>query len=309
MLSIRRIIRAGFINFWRNSFVSLASIVVMVITLFVVGSLIFVNAMLESSLVQIKDKVDVNVYFLTDAPEESVLAVKSSLETLPEVTGVDYVSRETALENFRERHVDDQVALQALDELGDNPLRASLRVKASDPAFYESIAAFLEGDPNELTAGVANAPVISKVNFNENRTAIERLTEIITSMETFGLVLSATLIAASILITFNTVRLAIYTARDEIAVMRLVGASHAYIRGPFVFEGIMYGAIAGIVTLVLFYPLTLWLGPETERFFGNINIFSYYTANFGSIFVTIMGAGVLLGSLSSFLAVKKYLKL
>ena len=307
LLSTKRIIKTGFINFWRNGFVSLASIIVLVITLFVIGSLIFMNAMLESSLGQIKDKVDVNVYFITEAQEEDILGVKASLEGLPEVTSVEYVSRDQALVSFRERHENDQIALQALEELGENPLRASLRVKASDPSQYERIANFLEEDGEAVSA--QGTPIISKVNFNENRAAIERLTEIIQSMEKFGLALTITLIVASILITFNTVRLAIFTARDEIAVMRLVGASHAYIRGPFVFEGIMYGVVAAIITLVIFYPLTLWLGPSTESFFGNINIFSYYTANFGSIFLTILASGIVLGAVSSFLAVKKYLKL
>ena len=307
LLGTKRIIKTGFINFWRNGFVSLASIIVMVITLFVIGSLIFVNAMLESSLTQIKDKVDVNVYFVTTAAEEDILGVQKSLEGLPEVTSVEYVSREQALANFQERHKNDQVALQALEELDDNPLRASLRVKANDPSQYERIAGFLEKDSEALGAG--GEPIISKVNFNENRVAIERLTEIITSMEKFGFAISVVLIVASILITFNTIRLAIYTARDEIAVKRLVGASYAYIRGPFVFEGVMYGFVAAIITLVAFYPITLWLGPSTESFFGNINIFAYYTANFGSIFLTIVGAGVMLGAISSFLAVKKYLRL
>ena len=306
-LTLKRIIRTGFINFWRNSFVSLASIIVLVITLFVIGSLIFVNAMLESSLAQIKDKVDINVYFVTDAPEEAVLSVKKALEGLEEVDQVAYVSREKALENFRARHVNDQVTLQALEELDDNPLRASLRIKAKDPSQYGTIVSYLEDTLKDESSG--GVSVISKINYNENRDAIENLVRIIDSMEKFGLVLTVTLIVASILITFNTVRLAIYTARDEISVMRLVGASFAYIRGPFVFEGIMYGVIAALVTLVAFYPLTLWLGPATEAFFGSINIFTYYTQNFASIFMVIMGSGIVLGAVSSFLAVKKFLRL
>jgi len=306
-LALKRIIRTGFVNFWRNGFVSLASIVVMVITLFVIGSLIFINAMLETSLEQIRDKVDVNVYFSVEAGEESVLAVKGSLESLPEVEAVEYVSREEALENFRIRHQNDDITLQALDELDDNPLGASIRIKAVDPSHYESIASFLQdGGENSLTTG--DNALITKVNFNENRVAIEKLTEIIDSMEKLGLALTVTLIVTSIIITFNTIRLGIYTARDEIAVMRLVGASHAYIRGPFVFEGIMYGFVSSVITLVAFYPITLWLGPSSERFFENINIFTYYTSHFGMIFFTIVGTGILLGAISSFLAVRKYLR-
>lgn len=306
-LSTKRIIKAGFINFWRNSFVSLASILVMVITLFVIGALIFANAMMDATLEQIRDKVDIDVYFITTASEESILAFGKELEALEQVETVGYISREQALEDFRTRRAGDAIALQALEELDDNPLQARLRIKATDPIHYEFITGYIDGKVNEVTSD--GVPIIAKVNFHENRVAIDRLTSIIDSVEKFGFFLTIALIAASILITFNTVRLAIYTARDEISVMRLVGASYAYIRGPFVFEGVMYGAIAGIITLVLFYPLTLWMGAPSEQFFGEINIFTYYTNNFASIFLTIMGSGIALGVVSSFLAVKKYLRI
>lgn len=306
LLTFRRIVKSGFVNFWRNGFITFAAIIVMVITLFVIGSLIFVNAMLSASLEQIRDKVDINVYFVPEAAESDIIAMQDRLEGLAEVEAVEYVSRQEALARFRERHENDQVALQALEELNENPLRASLRIKATDPSQYEKIDAYLEEDSEAVSPD--GTPIISRTNFTDNRTAINRLTDIIDSMEKFGLALTITLVAASIIIIFNTIRLAIYTAREEIAVMRLVGASNSYIRGPFVFEGIMYGFISAVITLILYYPITLWLGPSTQTFFGNINVFTYYTQNFGSIFVTIFVSGVLLGAISSFLAVKKYLR-
>ena len=112
----------------------------------------------------------------------------------------------------------------------------------------------------------------------------------------------------SILITFNTVRLAIYIFREEIAVMRLVGASEMYIRGPFVTVGLMYGAVAGIITLILLYPMTYYVGPLTFNLGTGLNIFSYYVSNFGQMFMVVVGTGLILGAVSSYLAVKKYLK-
>jgi len=90
--------------------------------------------------------------------------------------------------------------------------------------------------------------------------------------------------------------------------MKLVGASNSYIRGPFVFEGIMYGIVSAIITLILFYPLTIWLGPITKDFFGGMNLFDYYINTFSKIFLIIFSAGILLGAISSYLAVRKYLK-
>jgi len=306
ILSLKRIIKTGFVNFWRNGFVSTSSVVVMSITLFVMGSLIFINEMLDSSLTLLKDKVDINAYFVIDAPEESILAVKDQLEQLDEVDVVIYTSREDAEARFRERHKDDEIEIQALDELGTNPLLASLSIKAEDPSHYERIDDFLQSDKS--TVSKEGVPIVSKVNFNENKVAIEKLEQWIKGIETFGLVVTIVLISVSIMIVFNTIRMTIFISREEIAVMRLVGASDMYIRGPFVFSGVMSGLIAGIITLVSFYPLAIWLGPGTQDFFGDFNLFLYYTQNFGKIFAIIIFTGVFLGALSSFLAVKKYLR-
>ena len=306
-LSFKRVVKTGFVNFWRNGFVSVSSVVVMTITLFVIGSLIFLNALLRSSLDLLKDKVDINAYFDTSVPEDSILAVEKALKALPEVKSVTYTSRDEALAQFKERRKNDTIALQALQELPDNPLRASLAIKAKDPnKDFDLISKFLSTDQTTLSPD--GSSLVAKVNWNDNKGAIERLTKVMRGIELFGLALSTALLAASIVIVFNTIRMAIYVSREEIMVMRLVGASDAYIRGPFVIEGAMYGVVAGLIALVAFYPLTFWLGPSTQQFFGDINIFVYYTTHFGQIFLTIMGTGIFLGALSSFLAVKKHLR-
>jgi len=302
----KRIIKSGFVNFWRNGFVSFASVLVMTMTLFVLGLLIFVGATLKASLNQIKDKVDVNVYFVTNALEEDILELKKSLETLPEVAFVEYVSKEKALEQFKTRHKDDQLTLQALDELGENPLGANLNIKAKEISQYEGIVEFLKNE--SILSATDDIPIIDNVNPFKNKNAIDKLTKIIDSSKILGFIITTILVIASIIITFSTIKLAIYTARDEISVMKLVGASNSYIRGPFVFEGIMYGIISAIITLILFYPLTIWLGPITENFFGGMNLFDYYINTFSKIFIIILGVGILLGAVSSYLAVRKYLK-
>jgi cell division transport system permease protein len=111
------------------------------------------------------------------------------------------------------------------------------------------------------------------------------------------------------LIAFNTIRLAIYTARDEIGVMNLVGAGHWYVRGPFMVAGVLYGIVSAVVVLLLLYPITIWLGPGSERFLGTFNVFDYYTSAFPMIFLALMGAGIGIGALSSFLAVRRYLRM
>jgi len=305
LTTIRRIIRSGFIGFWRNGVVSAASVLVMTVTLFTLGATIFLGALLHSSLEYLKEKVDVNIYFVTMASEDEIMGVKTALDALPEVAETTYTSREQALEEFKIRHENDYTTLQALEELDDNPLGASLSVRARETSQYESIAQYLE---DHGMSGTTEGGIVESVNFYQNKTAIEKLNGIIDGVDKISLVVTVFLVVISVLITFNTIRLAIYTAREEIAIMRLVGADNVFIRGPFIVEGILYGIFAAVVTLVALYPVTKWLGDETERFFGTINIFDYYMQNFGQIFLIIVGAGIVLGVLSSFLAVRRYLR-
>jgi len=306
--TIRRVIKAGFQDFWRNGFVSFASVLIMVFTLFIIGLALFSGVILSTALEEFRDKADMNIYFTTDAPEDSILELQATLSALPEVESIDYVSREVALAQFRERHQDDQLTLQALEELGDNPLGAVLNVKTHEITQYEAVANFLRQNQEALSAG--NAPIIEKINYYDDahRQAIERLAEITDSARLVGIAVITLFMAITIAICFNTLRLAIYTSRDEISVMRLVGATGAYIRAPFMVEGVLYGLVAGVVTLMLFYPLTWWLGDTTEGFFGGINVFHYYLANFPFFFAVIIGSGVLFGAIASALAVRRYLK-
>ena len=300
----KRIIRSGVLTFLRNGFVSLASVLVITITLFVIGLLIFFSAMTQASLEQIKNKVDIDVYFTTSAAETDVLALKSSLENLPEVRSVIYTSREKALEQFKGRHEGDFLTLQALDELGDNPLGASLNILAKETSEYESIALFLD-DKNKQAEG--SSKIIDKVNYYQNKVAIDRLTRVIGSAETLGFILVLVLAFIATVITFNTIRLAIYTSREEIGVMRLVGASKKYIHGPFLVEGFLYGVVSAVFVLVLFFPVTWWLGGATEQFFGGINVFDYYVSNFLEILLIILVSGIFLGVSSSYFAVRRYI--
>lgn len=298
--ALKRITRSGFVGFWRNAYVSLASIFVMTIALFVIICTLLVDQLLTASLQNIQSRVDINVYFTVDAPIEEVLALQRSLEALPEVAGVQYTSREEALEIFQRNTQNQALAIRALEELEDNPLGASLAIQARETSQYEGVANFLDQQ-------TAYAGMIDRINYLDNKIVIERLTNIINAVEQTTLLIMAVLVIASVLITFNTIRLAIYTTRDEIGIMRLVGAGNMYIRGPFMLQGIMYGLIAGVLALAIAYPLVLWVGPKTEAFF-EFNLFTYFVSDFFVIFAVIVGIGVTLGLISSTLAVARYLR-
>lgn len=304
-VNTKRIIRAGFFSFFRNGFISLSSILVMVVTLFTIGSTLFMGAVLGSTLEALKDKVDIRVTFITEAAESDILELKRMIETLPETEYVLYTSRDEALERFTNRHREDQVILQALEELGENPLGASLNIKAKEPSQYEGIANFLQSRDFLSSQGTS---IIDRVNFFQNKPAIDRLGSIINASERFGFLLAIILSVVSILITFNTIRLAIYVSREEISVMKLVGAAPTYIKGPFVVGGILYGLTAGIFTIILFFPITFWLGGLTESFFIGLNLFEYYLRNFGQVALLVLFSGVAIGAISSYFATRRYLK-
>lgn len=297
--------RAGFVGFWRNAYVSLASVFVITVALFVIGSTMFIDQLLTTSLSTLQQKVDINVYFVPSASQDDIDAIRTAVGALPDVAAVTYTSREEALEEYRARNQNDEIAMQALAELDDNPLGANLAIQARETSQYESIARFLE-EKRELAA--QQTPVIDEINYARNKESIDTLTAIIGAVEQASFVVMIVLIVAAVLITFNTIRLAIYTAREEISIMRLVGASNMFIRGPFMLQGVMYGFVAGVFSLLIFYPILVWLGPLTESFF-EFNLFTYFVSNFSYIFAVLIGIGVVLGLVSSLLAVARYLRI
>lgn len=296
--SLRRIFKAGFVGFWRNADVSLASVFVITVALFVIGSTMLIDQLLGASLAQLQSKVDINVYFVTTAPQEEIDALITSVKALPDVERVTYTSREEALAEYRAKYQNDSVAMQALDELRENPLGATIAVLAKETPQYASINLYLEEQKN---------PIIDEINYIKNKDSIGKLSSIIEAVEQASFVALMVLIMASILITFNTIRLAIFTSKEEISIMRLVGASNMYIRGPFMLQGVMYGVISGVLALLILYPIVLWLGPKTAQFF-EVKIFDYFVNNFAYIFLVLIGIGVALGLVSSVLAITRYLR-
>ncbi len=302
--SLRRVFRSGFIGFWRSAYVSLASIFVITVALFVIGTTMLLDQLLTVSLQNIQSKVDINVYFVTTAEESDIMALKTKIESLPDVAEVRYTSREDALTEYRLKNQNDSVAMQALEELGENPLGATIAIRAKETSQYESIARFLD---EQKVQESAQAPLIDEINYAANKESIETLTNIINAVERASTITMIVLIFAAVLITFNTIRLAIYTAREEISVMRLVGASNSFIRGPFMLQGVMYGVISGVLALAILYPIMIWIGPATAEFF-EFYLYVYFVSNFSSLFVTIVGIGVALGLVSSILAITRYLR-
>jgi len=281
----------------------------MFITLFMIASLIFMSAILKFSLQEIRNKVDVNVDFNINVGEADILSLKKSVEVLPEVERVDYVSRESVLANFQERWKDNGLILDALKEVGENPFGARINIKAKDASQYESISNFFGLRGIDCKSFESKFSIIDKVNYCQNKVVIDKLVRITDAANTVGFWLAIIFLIISIIITFNTIRLAIFISKDEISVMRLVGASGRYVKGPFIVSGILYGIVSAILVMVVFFGLTYWVTPYFREFSGGLDLFAFYLKNFGQIFLIIFGSGIALGAISSYLAVRKYLKI
>jgi cell division transport system permease protein len=272
----------------------------MVLTLLVITVLIMVNVIANGVLLSLEDKIDISVYFKPQVAEADILRAKTQLESLAEVERIEYISQNDALITFKEKHKDNPVLLQSLEELENNPLEASLNIKAKETSQYASINQFLES--------VHYKDIIDKVNYMQNKSVIEKLGKIIIDVKTFGLILSLSLALIVFLVTFNAIRLAIYSSREEINVMRLVGASNWFIRGPFIIEGLMYGIIATVITMILLYPAFYFISPKISGFLPIESIFSYFKTNMFSLFFLLLAVSLVLGTFSSYIAVRKYLK-
>ncbi len=298
--TLLRILKSGWQSFWRNYWLSTATVAVMILTLFVIAGLSLFNLMTQAVVTTLENKVDISVYFNRDTAEDKILKVRQELVTLDEVKSVDYVSQDEALKKFRERHKDNPMLLQSLQELDSNPLEGSLNIKAHFASQYESVANYLSQD--------RFAGIINKVNYKQNQEIITRLTRLTGTIQRSGWIISLVLALLAILVTFNTVRLTMYNWRDEISVMRLVGASRWFVRGPFLVEGVIYGIVAALITLILIFPILYFLSPKVTTFLPGVDLMFFYRSNFWEYFLLLLAVGIVLGGVSSFIAIRRYLK-
>ncbi len=302
MITLWRIIVAGTRNFFRNAWLSTAATAVMTVTLTIIVTSFISSSALTSTIKGVTDKIDISIYLKDSVSPEDAAALKGRLEKVENVQSVRYVSKKEALEIYRKQNVGNDKLLAAITEQ-DNPLPASLAIKTVDPKKLETIATFV--NQPDIKALQSDPPSYS----GANRQAIDRIVSVSNFFKTTGLVASIIFVVISTLIIFNTIRMAIFTRREEIEIMKLVGATKWFIRGPFIFEAVLYGIIAAVIAVVLSYSLLLGGGPKLASYIdvhSTIKFFQTYP-------LLIIGGeliiGILIGAFSSMLAMSRYLKL
>lgn len=300
--ALYRLIKYGFQTFWRQKLLTVATLVVIVLALLLFQGLILTGVFLSAALTSIEDKIDISVFFTNNTPEDEVLRVKREVEELEEVKEVEYISKEAALEIFQATHQDDEDFAQAIELLGFNPLSPSLNIRAENPEEYPVIQAYVES--------IVSPDVIEKITFKDPRTrdAIENLSLIIRVSRQVGVLTAIFLTTVAILVSFNTIFLGIYSNRDEISIMRLVGASNLYVRGPFIVIGILYGVIAAVLSMAITAPIILLSSDVAGLFVPGLSLSNYFTTNFIQLLLYNLAFGVGIGVISSFIAIRRYLK-
>jgi cell division transport system permease protein len=301
-VSFMRVLKSGMINFGRNIWLSLAATSVMIVTLVILSSLFLLFVITSYSVTSIQERVDISAYFKVGISENQVLSIKNKLERNPKVKEVTYVSPTQALEEFKNAHTNDDLISSSLSELDDNPLPATLQIKAATLEDYTAIDQELQSDEYK--------GVIDKVNFQDNRAVIERLNKILRFIVTFGSVLIFVFTLIAILVIFNTITLTIYNRREEVEIMRLVGATNWYIRGPFLTEALMYSVFATIVTSILLIPVYAKLIPNINNYLNpGTSAFTSSFIGFPYLVAIQLIVSFALSVFSTMLAMRKYLKI
>lgn len=302
LLSLARIIKFGFQDVWRNFWLSLATIMILILTLFSVNLLLSLRIIGQAAVDNLKNRVDISIYLKQGISEDKILSLKARLANLNNVQEVVYTSQADALESFRQRYQANPEILQALQQLDQNPLTSSLVIKPKDPNLYESLIEEL----NQI-----QDPLIASRNFQDNKKLLDKINYITDKINDIAIIISSIFLMIMLLVIFNSVRLAIYSHRQEIIIMKLVGASNFFIKAPFLFSSLIYTITGVVLTAVIFYPFLNILQPYLDTFFFgyNIDLLSYFNSHW-LIIAGLQFLGIAtVNLLASYIAVGKYSKI
>lgn len=300
-----RITKTGLRNFIRNAWLSTAATAVMTVTLSLVAVSYIANRALTTTIQNVENKIDVSV-FLNDADTpDQINALKARVAQQPSVASVSFVSKDQALKQFRQQNANNPKLLQSVTAT-DNPLPASLNIKAKDPNNIQPIVTLVENPANKpLLSTNTNAISYS----GSRKQTIDKIIRTSNFLKATGAVASVIFVVISTLIIFNTIRMAIFTRREEIEIMRLVGATSWFIRGPFIFEAALYGIIAAVLALIFVYVAVLSGASHLGNYIDISSISGFMRTHVVLVAVVELVIGVSIGAASSLVALKRYLKL
>lgn len=299
--SFARIVKLGITNFWRNRWLSFAATLIMTLTLIIITIFVILTLVIGRTTDAIRAKMDVSVYFKDTATTDQIIDLQRKVANRSDVKEVRYISKEEAIEKCKTQTQCKKVV--GFINPNENPFPRSLDIKANNAENLDQIAQFVGEDEFK--------PIIHNISYQDNRLMMERLIAFTSFTKEVGWFMSIIFILISIFVILNTIRLAIFTRKDEIEIMRLVGASDAFVKVPFVIEGMLYGVLATIFAMSLQWAGLLAIGPRIEKYLG-APVLQQLNSFFLNYFWLILGlelfVGMVIGICCSLISIRKYLK-
>ncbi len=308
-LTVVRVGRYGANNFTRNAWLTTAATAVMVVTLIIVFSTIVARNVFNDTIADLRQKLDISFYLKDDVTEENRQQLTRILRNESFITNVNYISKEQARQIYiKDEAADELENLEAIDILeGDNPFPASLRINIVNPELLDELNKVFERQ--EFKAALNPNPRFQPASQSERRDSIDNIAKAASFTERTGLALSIVAVTISILIIFNTIRMAIFNRRDEIQMMKLIGADKNFIQGPFIVEAVLYGVLAAAITSAIVFPLLLTRSSYLDQYGVMVGPTIEYLKSYAPLVIMLLiFAGALIGFISSFLAIRRYLK-
>jgi len=300
-----RILKWSLVSFWRNKLLSIPATLVMTLTLLTISIFVILNLIIGTTINTVQHKIDLVVYFNEDVSEEQISSLEAQIKTMPEIISLEYIDKQKALEKWQQRSIKEELKKIATEK--DNPLPRSFEIKVKDLDKLEEVAGYFSTEEIK--------PMVRKTSLHENQATIQRLINMTKFLRKMGLIFSGFFILVSILVVFNTIRLAIYSRRDEIEIMKLVGATNAAVRWPFILEGIFYGLLGTILSVLLLFLGFRFLSPVVNRYLGEVmtewggSLMTYFWSHLWQILLWQLLVGVLIGSVCSVVAIRKHLRI
>lgn len=299
LTSFKRIFYFGWKNFFNNIGLSVATCFILTLVILLLTSLFLLRGAANYLISAVQEKADITAFLKEDVPEEDILKFRGELLENPEVKKVDYVSKQTALESFVQKHKDEPQLMKAIT-LFENPFLAHLNIKAFEARQYQDIVDFLQN------SSFSNS--IEEINYVKRESIIDQIFTVTGNIKKAGIGAGIILAIIAVLVAFNTVRLAIYNMREEIRIQKLVGASNWFTRGPFLIQGLVSGIFAALFSLLFTYAVLYFFAPRIQFFLSGFDIMSYFFTNLSTLLLIQFATGAALGIISSYIAVRKYLK-
>ena len=302
MSSLFYFFKESLTGFSRNLGTTLGSIVTIFLSLLIIGIFLVGGSIVNNIMASVESQVSITAYVSDDAEDESIDAVIATIESWDEVKSVDFTTKDEALESFQES-MDSNDIIDQLD--GQNPLPASIDIELSDPEMVETVADRLASDSSFQE--ICDNPDDPSDSIKYGESSVKRLFELTKYVRYVGIALIVLLIFVALVFINNTIRLAILARRKEIAIMRLVGASNGFIRGPFLMEAALHAVIGSLLAIGSLELIRRFLLPHVSNALMWLPVTLSKTM-YIQIYITLIIAGLLIAAVGAFFAMRRYLK-